>query len=42
MRRLLTWDRGRDCGDKGEPDMLLEVGKIEPGEADGDRESGLA
>jgi hypothetical protein len=35
-------DRCRDRADEGEPDILLEVGKIEPGDADGDREGGPA
>jgi len=28
--------------DEGEPDVLLEAGQIEPGDADGDREGGPA
>jgi hypothetical protein len=28
--------------DEGEPDVLLEAGRIEPGDADGDREGGPA
>jgi len=35
-------DRCRDGADGGEPDVLLEAGKIEPGDADGDREGGPA
>jgi hypothetical protein len=27
---------------EGEPDILLEAGQIEPGDADGDREGDLA
>ena len=40
--RNLTADRCRDRADEGEPDVLLEAGKIEPGDADGDREGGPA
>jgi hypothetical protein len=32
----------RDRADEGEPDVLLEAGQIEPGDADGDREGGPA
>ena len=35
-------DRCRDRADEGEPDVLLEAGQIEPGDADGDREGGSA
>ena len=35
-------DRCRDRADEGEPDVLLEAGKIEPGDAEGDREGGSA
>ena len=34
--------RGSAGGSEGEPDVLLEAGRIEPGGADGDREGGLA
>ena len=34
--------RGSTGRSEGEPDVLLEAGKIEPGEADGDREGGSA
>jgi hypothetical protein len=37
-----TADRCRDRVDEGEPDVLLEAGQIEPGDADGDREGGPA
>jgi hypothetical protein len=32
----------RDRADDREPDVLLEAGQIEPGDADGDREGGPA
>jgi hypothetical protein len=35
-------DRCRDRADEGEPDVLLEAGQIEPGDANGDREGGRA
>jgi hypothetical protein len=35
-------DRCRDRADGGEPDVLLEAGQIEPGDADGDRDGGSA
>jgi hypothetical protein len=35
-------DRCRDRADEVEPDVLLEAGRIEPGDADGDREGGPA
>jgi hypothetical protein len=31
-----------DRADEGKPDVLLEAGQIEPGDADGDREGGPA
>ena len=34
--------RGATGRSEGEPDVLLEAGQIEPGEADGDREGGPA
>jgi hypothetical protein len=36
------WLFRRDRADEGEPDVLLEAGQIEPGDADGDRERGPA
>jgi hypothetical protein len=35
-------DHCRYRADEGEPDVLLEAGQIEPGDADGDREGGPA
>jgi hypothetical protein len=35
-------NRCRDRADDKEPDVLLEAGQIEPGDADGDREGGPA
>jgi len=35
-------DRCSDRADEGEPDVLLEAGQIEPGDADGGRERGPA
>ena len=34
--------RGSTGGSEGEPDVLLDPGQIEPGDADGDREGGPA
>jgi hypothetical protein len=35
-------DASAGRADEGEPDVLLEAGRIEPGDADGDREGGPA